>query len=356
MTTPLIPPLKVLVVDDSAANRQSIAQTLEACPEVTIVGKAADGEEALRMALTLAPDVITLDLEMPRMDGFTLLRILMVKRPTPVIVVSSYAQKENVFRALELGALDFVAKPDKPGEADRQRLAAELLSKVLLARTLRRGVFVARPPLESFTGAEEELRRSRELGAPARVIAIASSTGGPTALLQVLSRLPPKYAHAIAISQHMPERFTRTFAERLDRRSELSVFEAQDGDELSRGMAVVCPGGKTMTIEPGAGSGALPRARVRAPTPEDRYVPSGDRLFASVARAFGPRAMGVILTGMGDDGVAGARQLLAAGATVIAESEATAVVHGMPGAAVRAGVVTQSLALPEIAEYLAALR
>jgi two-component system chemotaxis response regulator CheB len=353
MSTPdlSIPRIRVLIVDDSALNRRSLGETLEACPDVTVVGKAADGEEALRLATTLKPDVITLDLEMPRMDGFTFLRILMSKQPTPVIVVSSYAQKENVFRALELGALDFVAKPDRVGEGDRSRLAAELISKVLLARTLRRGVFVARPPMESFSGIDGELRRSRDLQEPARVVAIASSTGGPTALLQVVSRFPAHYPHALLVTQHMPERFTRTFAERLDRRSELFIAEAADQDQLTAGMALVCPGGHSMEVEPGP-----LRVRVRPAQADDRYVPSGDRLLSSVARVFGARAVGVILTGMGDDGVEGARAIVAAGGTVIAESEATAVVYGMPAAAVRAGVVSQSLALPEIAEYLSALR
>jgi len=351
-----ISPLNVLIVDDSAVNRRSIAETLEACPEVKVIGRAADGEEALRLALTLKPDVITLDLEMPKMDGFTFLRILMSKLPTPVIVVSSYSQKENVFRALELGALDFVAKPERAGERALEGVAAELLSKVLLARSLRRGVFVVRPQMDSFAGIEEELRRSRDLKAPARIIAIASSTGGPTALLQLLSRLPPQYPHALAITQHMPEKFTRTFAERLDRRSELFVTEAADLDDVTAGMGLVCPGGHCMVMEPGASTAHPPRVRVRAPQPEDRYVPSGDRLFTSVARAFGARAVGVILTGMGDDGAQGARAIIAAGGIVLAEAESTAVVYGMPAAAVREGAVTQSLALPQIAEYLAALR
>ncbi|GMV16964.1 MAG: chemotaxis-specific protein-glutamate methyltransferase CheB [Polyangiaceae bacterium] len=355
MSLPTIAPTSVLVVDDSAYNRRSIGAILEASPDVRVVGKAADGEEALRLAVSLRPDVITLDLEMPKMDGFTFLRILMSKQPTPVIVVSSYSAKENVFRALELGALDFVAKPDQKSDGDFQGIARELLAKVLLARTLKRGVFVVRPQLDSLPGTDSVPPRSGERQAPRQVIGIASSTGGPTALMQVVSRMPARYPNALLVTQHMPDKFTRTFAERLDRRSELEIREAADADELAAGAALVCPGGRCMTLEAG-GPGGMPRVRIRPPGPEDRYVPSADRLFTSLSRLHGARAIGVILTGMGDDGVQGARAIREAGGVVVAESDATAIVYGMPGAAVRAGVVSQSMALPEIAEYLGSLR
>lgn len=349
-----LPPLNVLVVDDSAFNRRSIAEILNG-PEINIVGKAADGEEALRLTTTLRPDVITLDLEMPKMDGFTFLRILMSKMPTPVIVVSSYSQKENVFRALELGAIDFVAKPDRSADSDFTAVRAELMSKVLLARQLRRGVFIGRAPLESASGYDQASQRMGATIPPRYMIAVASSTGGPTALMQVMSRMPTLYPNAFLITQHMPDKFTRTFADRLDRRSELRITEAQDQDDVPAGTALVCPGGRCMSLDP-AMTSAVPQVRVKLPAPEDRYVPSADRLFHSVARVAGPRAVGVILTGMGDDGVQGAKAIASSGGVVIAESDATAIVYGMPGAAVRAGVVTRSLALPEIAEFLAALR
>jgi two-component system chemotaxis response regulator CheB len=209
--------------------------------------------------------------------------------------------------------------------------------------------------MESIPGSEELPKRAAERTAPRHVVAVASSTGGPTAILQLVSRIGAGYPNALVITQHMPEKFTRTFAERLARRSELDVTEAADLDEVCAGSARVCPGGRCMTLEL-APTSSIPKLRVRMPAAEDRYVPSADRLFASVSRLWGPRAVGVILTGMGDDGVAGARAILEGGGVVIAESEATAVVYGMPGAAVRAGVVSQSLALQEIAEYLAALR
>jgi two-component system, chemotaxis family, protein-glutamate methylesterase/glutaminase len=343
-------PLRVLVVDDSAFNRRSIAEILAQSPEVQVVGKAADGEEALRLIGVLEPDVITLDLEMPKMDGFTFLRILMSKKPTPVIVVSSYSQKENVFKALELGALDFVAKPDRYVDAELGGIRGELVQKVLIARTLRNAATAPRRRFDSLTGVvPERPRLEKAVASPRHVVAVASSTGGPTALMEILSRLPQGMPDALLIAQHMPEKFTRTFAERLDRRSALRVSEAQDLDVVGAATALVCPGRKCMELD--AGGGEL-RARVRNPTPEDRYVPSADRLFSSVAAAVGAQAIGIILTGMGDDGVLGARDIVRTGGVVVAESEETAVVYGMPGAAARAGVVSRMLPLGGIAEWL----
>jgi two-component system chemotaxis response regulator CheB len=344
-------PLRVLVVDDSAFNRRGISAVLGASPDVEVVGNACDGEEALKMVADKNPEAITLDLEMPKMDGFTFLRILMSTRPTPVIVISSYSQKENVFKALELGALDFVAKPAQY-DPDFSGIAAEVVSKVMLARSIRsRALTAARQALESLSEVTSRAARG-VLRAPTRLVGIASSTGGPSALMEVISAIPPTTMQAIVIAQHMPDKFTRTFAERLNKRSEIEVSEAKDGDELGRGTAFVCPGRHSMEVKNLGGRYTL---TVTAPAASDRYVPSADRLLWSVARAAGSKAVGVILTGMGDDGVVGAREILARGGTVIAESEETAVVYGMPGSAVRAGVTSQSLPLGEIASYLAKL-
>ena len=350
------PPLRVLIVDDSVFNRRSITEILNTSTEVEVVGKAADGEEALRLVSMLRPDVITLDLEMPRMDGFTFLRILMTKMPTPVIVVSSYSQKENVFKALELGALDFVAKPDRYADPDLEAIRDELLRKVTLARAVR----IAPTPLARRVLADVPLQPSAPEArppsmtiAPRQVIAIASSTGGPSALMEVFSRLPENAKFAVVIAQHMPDKFTRTFAERLDRRSALRVSEASDYDVVGEGTGFVCPGRHCMELEMPA-KGPL-RLRVRPPDERDRYVPSADRLLTSVANAVGKKAIGVILTGMGDDGVQGARAIIDAGGVVVCESETTAVVYGMPGAAVRAGVASLTLPLQDIGEWIARL-
>jgi two-component system chemotaxis response regulator CheB len=349
-------------VDDSAYNRRNIAEVFADHPEVDVVGKAADGEEALKLVTLLQPDVITLDLEMPRMDGFTFLRILMSKAPTPVIVVSSYSQRENVFKALELGALDFVPKPDRLGPESTE-VREEILQKVLLVRSLRpsfvptslvrrqqtSGAF--HPDGSPASWDEPSSVTGRTYRPPKVVVAIASSTGGPTALLHLFSKLPGTTGAAFVVAQHMPDKFTRTFAERLDKRGPVRTVEASDGDPVGPATGFVCPGRKCMEV---VQQGGEIKVRVAPAGPTDRYVPSADRLFKSVA-ALGMRSIGVILTGMGDDGVEGARAMRETGALVIAESQETAVVYGMPGAAVRAGVATDVLPLQAIGDYLAKL-
>lgn len=348
-------PVRLLIVDDSAYNRRHIADIFANIPEVEIAGKAADGEEALRLATLLKPDLITLDLEMPRMDGFTFLRILMAKQPTPVIVVSSYAQRENVFKALELGALDFVAKPDRQITPDATELREQILTKVLQFRAQRPAPArpLARRTPSGVFSEEARTPAARRGWTPARVVVgIVSSTGGPSALLEVFGRLVPETPATFLVAQHMPDKFTRTFAERLGRRGPVRVTEAQDGDRPGAGIGFVCPGRRCMELEQ---NGLEYRVRVAQASPEDRYVPSGDRLLASIARVAGPRSVGVILTGMGDDGVEGARAIVAAGGSVIIESQETAVVYGMPGAVVRAGVPARELPIGQIGDTLAAL-
>jgi two-component system chemotaxis response regulator CheB len=350
-------PLRVLVVDDSAYNRRNIGDILASTNDIELVGKAGDGEEALRLATTLKPDVITLDLEMPKMDGFTFLRILMSRQPTPVIVVSSYSQKENVFKALELGAVDFVAKPDRQVSPDAHELREQILSKMQIVRNLRNpsGARNTRLPTSGKQSFTTETPALPLVAVPPRnIVVIASSTGGPTALIEIFGKMPTRCTTALLVAQHMPDKFTRTFAERLDRKGPLRVTEAQDMDNIAGSTGAICPGRQCMEIET-APSGTEYRLRVGAPGPGDRYVPSANRLFMSAAAALGRRALGVILTGMGDDGLEGAKAIRDAGGTIIAESQETAVVYGMPGAAVRAGVASDSMPLPQIADYLAAL-
>lgn len=359
MNTSAVRPIRLLVVDDSAYNRRNIADVFADHPEVEVVGKAADGEEALQLVTALKPDVITLDLEMPRMDGFTFLRILMSKAPTPVIVVSSYSQRENVFKALELGALDFVPKPDRLGP-DATDVRQEILHKVSVVRSLRPS-FVPGPLLRRQTSGafsqdgrpvrfDEPTQRGKVYRPPRSIVAIASSTGGPSALMHLFGRIAPNTGAGFVVAQHMPDKFTRTFAERLDKRGPVRTVEASDGDMVGQQTGFVCPGRKCMEVVRGPGTEL--RLRVGPAGPTDRYVPSADRLFKSVA-TLGPRCVGIILTGMGDDGVEGARAIRAAGGSIIAESQETAVVNGMPGSAVRAGVVSQVLPLPLIGDYLA---
>ncbi len=346
--------IRVLVVDDSAYNRKYIADTLSASGEIEVVGKAGDGEEALRLANDLKPDVITLDLEMPRMDGFTFLRIIMARQPTHVLVVSSYKQTENTLKALELGAYEFVKKPKSQLSPDATDIRAEILEKVLMAPTVKlRRAPPPRAPLPSLPQGPS-LPASAPVQ-PRLVVGIASSTGGPTALLDIFARLPRMPA-ALLIAQHMPDKFTRTFAERLDRKCRenrdeskvaFRVSEAQNDDQVLAGTAFVCPGRQCMQMLPDY------RLQVGTPGSADRYVPSADRLLRSIANVAGTRAVGVVLTGMGDDGVEGARAVRDAGGVVLVESPESAVVFGMPGAVVRAGLAHHVLSLPAIVDFLA---
>jgi two-component system chemotaxis response regulator CheB len=337
-------PTRVLLVDDSDASRAAVGRILEGSGGVVIVGAAGDGEQALREALRLEPDLVFLDLQMPRMDGFTFLRILMARRPTPVVVVSSQARRSDAFKALELGALDFVAKPE--GGASFESIAATLLEKCELLRALRpENLGPALPPGPPLDAAR--------LSEPARVVAVAASTGGPQALQRLFSALPADLPLAFVVAQHMPERFTAAFAERLSRTTPFSVQEAAEGDAVATGRVLVAPGGRDLEVRRDS-AGTL-RAAVLAggPTRHEKYRPSANRLLASVARAVGPRACGVILTGMGSDGSEGVAAIKEAGGLTLAESQESAVVYGMPQAAAESGALDELLPLDGLAERIA---
>jgi two-component system chemotaxis response regulator CheB len=344
-------PLRVLIAEDSLVTQQFLSESLAGEPGVEVAGRAADGEEALRLALQLQPDLIYLDLEMPRMNGFTVLRVLMAKQPAPVIVVSSNARKEDVFKALELGALDFVAKPEQGG--DLAALARELASKLAMVRALRP------PSARRRTGSPGEDRAQlprlpvRRAGARAsRLVVVGASTGGPAGLARLFASLP-RLPLAFAVAQHMPERFTATFAERLARLSGLDVVEAEEGMELVDGRVLVSPGGWHLRLLRDGGSlGTLRASLISREAARRRYCPSVDLLFESAARAMGSRVCAVVLTGMGNDGRSGVEAVKEAGGRVLAESEESAVVYGMPKEAVETGKVDAVVPLAEIAEHL----
>jgi two-component system chemotaxis response regulator CheB len=347
--------LRVVVVDDSAFNRRTIGDLLASIPGVDVIGKAADGEEALKLVLSLAPDLVTLDLEMPKMDGFTFLRLLMARQPTPVLVVSGRAAKVDVFKALELGALDFIVKPSSTITSELATIRATLEEKVAMVRQLRPLSGMAREATATGMIRLPQIDGSRpapEDPVPKRVVVIGSSTGGPPALVEVFSKLPSDLRAAVVIAQHMPERFTKTFAERLERLAGLRVAELDDRELMRAGRAVICPGGRSIEVHAKAGG---PIVRAIMPEPEDRYVPSVDRLFRTAAAAFGPRTIGVILTGMGDDGTKGAEAIKKAGGTVLAESEDTAAIYGMPASALRAGFVDRSVPIQLMADAITKL-
>lgn len=351
--------LRVLVVDDSAFNRKTISELLEAIPNVRVVGKAADGAEALRWVAELGPDLITLDLEMPGVDGFHFLRMLMARQPTPVIVISGHSSRENVFRALEMGAIDFIAKPVNRPSTELVSISASLVEKIEVVRHLtptvlrpdtRSKLLKAGETVSTMMPAIGRTPSSSGTRAPAKIVVIGASTGGPTALLEVFGRLAPEAPLALVVAQHMPEKFTATFAQRLGRVSGFHVAEAEHGQRVVAGRGYVCPGGSAIEL---ARAGADLVIRVLPPDATDRYIPSVDRLFVSTARAAGSQAVGIILTGMGDDGAVGVRAIAGAGGRVLAESDATAVVYGMPEAALRTGCVERALPLPELAATIA---
>lgn len=350
---------RVLVVDDSAYNRQTLAAMLELDPGVEVIGRASNGKEALRMVFDLQPDVITLDLEMPEMDGFAFLRLLMAKRPLPVLVVSGYAERDNVFRALELGALDFIPKPGRQIGPDLRMIQEDLLAKIRVVRRLsvvrllQRAQHLAEQRSERTTGEHPafesgrfEIQQIRHHGPPLGVLGVAASTGGPPAIQQLLCALPSTLPIAILVAQHMPARFTRAFAARLDKICSFHVCEAADAQVLQAGVVYIAPGAANIEVEPG--QGGAPRVRVRPPKAGATIVPSGDLLFKTASDAYGPRFCALILTGMGSDGREGAELARRVGATVLAEDPTTAVMPGMPAAAIDSGVVDQVLSLEEL--------
>ncbi len=343
--------LRVLVIDDSAYNRQTISEILDSHGEIEVVGKAFDGEEGLKLAAQLKPDLITLDIEMPRMDGFTFLRILMSRMPTPVIVISSHTRKDEVFQALELGALDFVAKPSHHIGPEIKALREELFAKILTVRQLERLSFVD-GQARRLSGPAVPQGDAKDVGSASRevkrVVCLGASTGGPPALEALFKALPRVDAAAFLVVQHMPEKFTRAFAERLDRMVSLQIREAEQGMPLLGGAAYVAPGGAHMEVAHAEGSGPL--IRLHAPREADRYVPSVDRTFVSAAREFGKATLAVVLTGMGSDGAEGTRAVRKAGGRTLAEGQESAIVFGMPKEAINTGCVDEVLPLQGIIE------
>jgi len=351
-------PIRVVVIDDSAFNRQTISAMLEQSGEVEVVGRAADGQEGLNLVFQLAPDVVTLDLEMPKLDGFGFLRILMSKKPTPVIVISGYATKENVFKALELGALDFVAKPSRQISPALKAIQDELVAKMKLVTQLRMVSLTERAARARTTSGMfpivTGLEKSRKEGPPPpRICAIGASTGGPPAIHQLLSTLDPQLPIGIVVTQHMPAKFTRAFAERLARTTQLPVREAEPGDALTAGVVLVAPGSHSLVLKR---EGGQVKADLVPQEATDKFVPSIDRMMESVAtvvKANGSELLAVILTGMGGDGGRGVRAVKAAGGRVLAEAPETAVIFGMPEEAIRSGAVDEIVPLGAMAEAIA---
>jgi two-component system chemotaxis response regulator CheB len=337
-------PIKVLIVDDSSLMRKLLVELLSRDPELEVVGTAADPFAARDLIKATNPDVLTLDVEMPRMDGLTFLGNLMRLRPMPVVMISSLTERgaDTTLAALELGAVDFVAKPRLDLAHGVGALAEEIVAKLKIAARARVGALATRPP--TLLRAVGPVR----LETTERVVAIGASTGGTEALAQILAAVPPDN-HGIVIAQHIVAEFSGRFAERLDRTSAITVCEARDGDPILRGHAYLAPGHHHLHV---IRSGARYLCRLSDAPPINRHRPSVDALFESVAVAAGANAIGALLTGMGVDGASGLAAMRAQGARTIAQDRETSVVWGMPGEAVRRDAASEVLPLDKIAARL----
>jgi two-component system, chemotaxis family, protein-glutamate methylesterase/glutaminase len=347
-------PCRVLIVDDSAVVRQMLSEILASDPGIEVVGTAADPLLAREKIKRLAPDVITLDVEMPRMDGLAFLENLMRLHPLPVVMISSLTERgaDTTLQALALGAVDFVSKPKLDVARGLQGYAEEIIGKVKMAARSRVRT-LARPPVPQvrLDPATAPKARSIQFRTTDRLIAIGASAGGTEALRVVLEGMPAD-APAVVLTQHLPATFSTAFAERLDKHSAMSVREATDGEAVLAGHAYLPPGGKHLRI---IRDGARWRCRIDDGPAVNRHKPAVDVLFRSVAESAGANAIGAILTGMGDDGARGLLELKNAGAPTLVQDEATSVVWGMPGAAFKLGAADEQLPLERIAERLMAL-
>jgi two-component system chemotaxis response regulator CheB len=338
--------VRVLVVDDSALMRKLIPQMLEADPAIEVVGTAMDGTFCLKKIEELRPNVVTLDLQMPGMNGIDTLKEIMRRNPLPVIVVSSHSTEgaSVTFKALGLGAFDFVTKPRD--SAHMSETAAELIAKIKASADCK----VVRPgSLLGVPARPEKILIGKSTPRPTKIIAIGISTGGPQALEFLLAQLPPDFPGTIVVVQHMPEGFTDMFARRLDELSALRVKEAQSGDALQAGRVLVCPGSRHIKVK------HLTMGDVVVLNDEGRvngHRPSADVLFHSLAEEFGAQGVGVLMTGMGDDGAEGLGAVKRAGGLTIAQNEESCVVFGMPKAAIERGYATRVVALDTLSATL----
>jgi two-component system, chemotaxis family, protein-glutamate methylesterase/glutaminase len=341
--------ITVLVVDDSAFMRKAIRTMLEKDPGIKVVGAARDGKEGLEMVRSFDPDVVTLDIEMPRMDGLTALRRIMMESPRPVLMVSSLTTEgaESTLKAMELGAVDFIPKQLSKVSLDIIKIEKDLIAKVkaVAGRKMRHAAPAARPVRR-----KPPQPTARPSGRPIRdVVAIGVSTGGPPVVQKILSSLPANFPAGIVIAQHMPAAFTGPFAERLDGVSELTVKEAETGDVLRPGYVFIAPGGRHVILNQKVNRIEL---EVTDEPQGELYKPSANVLISSVANAVGRRGLGVILTGMGNDGCEGVKVLKHKGGRALAQSDSTCVVYGMPKAIVDEKLADEIIDLDDMADSI----
>ncbi|HMH26547.1 MAG TPA: chemotaxis response regulator protein-glutamate methylesterase [Gemmatimonadaceae bacterium] len=340
----------VLVVDDSAFMRKLIAEIIESSGAFHVVGTAVDGVEALQKIRTLKPDIVTLDIEMPRLNGLQALEQIMAEMPRPVVMLSAAGSdlgNEMTLRALERGALEFVRKPSGPVSIDLSIVRVQLMSALEAARAMNMGGMRTSAPTAAARHPEPVPRNSPD--AATRVVAIASSTGGPRALAEIIPRLPEDLGAAVVIVQHMPGEFTKLLAERLRAMSSLWVAEATNGKLLRENRVYIAPGGYHMTLRGEQGNASINLDE--SPTMWG-VRPAADPLFFSVASTFGPAAIGVVLTGMGRDGAEGLRRIREAGGRAIVQDRDSSIIYGMPQAALAAAGTDKIAKLNDIAPLI----
>lgn len=345
--------IKVLIIDDSALVRKLLRDILDSDPYIQVVGTAPDPIIAIRKIKTLSPDVITLDVEMPKMDGLTFLEKLMKSFPMPVLMFSSLTQKgaEATMKALSLGAIDFIAKPTVKLSEGIGELRSELITKVkgAFGAKLKKAVApILDVPPKHGMDAILKAKKTLSVKEGEQVLVIGASTGGTVAIEQILNKLPAD-APPTLIVQHMPPLFTKSFAQRVNNLSQMHILEAENNDQLQKGTALIAPGGKHMIINKGP-SGYY--VSIKDGPPVNRHKPSVDVLFRSAANTIGSNAIGIILTGMGDDGARGLKELKNTGAYTIAQDEESCVVFGMPKVAIELGAVEKILSLNSIAKFV----
>ncbi|HEC53951.1 MAG TPA: chemotaxis response regulator protein-glutamate methylesterase [Gammaproteobacteria bacterium] len=370
--------VKVLVVDDSGFFRRRVSEILSADPTIQVVGTATNGKEAIDQAIALKPDVITMDYEMPMMDGITAVRHIMQRCPTPVLMFSSLTHEgaRVTLDALDAGAVDFLPKNFEDISRNPEKVKQLLCEKVhSISRSNRRSLFSAPAPAPAPVATPTAPTSSFARPAPApvprpavapvrapapaatahspapkrkayKLVAIGTSTGGPVALQRVLTQLPANFPAPIVLVQHMPAAFTKAFAERLDKLCRISVKEAEDGDILRPGLALLAPGGKQMMVD---GRGAI---KILPGDERLNYKPCVDITFGSAAKSYGDKVLAVVLTGMGADGREGARLLKQGGSAIWAQDEASCVIYGMPMAIVKADLADAVYSLDDIGKHL----
>lgn len=348
-----MPPVKVLVVDDSALMRKLIARLLSSYPDIQVAGVAVDGNDALNQIASLQPDVVTLDVEMPVLDGLSALKRIMREYPRPVIMFSTLTKKgaRATIESLALGAVDFVAKPSGTGEL--APMVEELARKIKTA-ALVPGNRAAGRPLAPRTISRPVATVIRPTGKTSLVV-VGTSTGGPAALHTVIPALPQGFPAAVVVVQHIPVGFSKPLAEHLARRSVLPVRHAEPGDPVAPGQVLVAPAGYDLTFRGRAGEAYVVLDRGSGPVPPGGFRPSADGVMTSAARVFGSAAMGVLMTGMGRDGALGMKEIKKYSGRTIAEAESSCVVFGMPRAAIEIGAADRVAPLPQIVQEILAM-